>query len=279
MTPAPVRLLEVPYDSGRREVRMGRGPEALRGPVADALRARGHAVETERVESGAPFQAEVATTFELARVLAGRVREARREGSFPLVLAGNCSASLGVLGGISGGPVGVVWMDAHGDLNTPETTRSGFLDGMALSVALGRCWREMAGGVAGFRAVPEEHVLHVGGRDLDPAEEETLSGSGILRVRPGESVKAALETVAARVQRVYLHLDLDVLDPSEGRANGYAAPGGLSLREVLDVILEVSGRFDVCAATLSAYDPEHDPEGRVPAAAARLGVAALDAGG
>ena len=126
------RILAVPYDSGRREWRMGRGPEQLlRAGLEDALRARGHRVATERVEAEVESGGEVAATFLLARTLAERVREAAP--AFPLVLSGNCSAALGVLGGA--GPAGVLWLDAHADLNTPETSRSGFVDGMSLAVA------------------------------------------------------------------------------------------------------------------------------------------------
>jgi arginase len=268
-----VHVLAVPYDSGHRKVRLGRGPgHLLRSGLAEELRARGQKVEVEWIEAEAPFPAEIATTFELARRLSGRVSAACSGGSFPLVLAGNCSASLGALGGL-GGEAGVLWLDAHGDLNTPETTRSGFLDGMALAVATGRCWAGMAGTVPGFRPVPEERVVLLGARDLDPQEEALLARSRMARVRPGEGAAAALDALAGRVRRIYLHLDLDVLDPSVGRVNGYAAPGGLTVEEVEEVIRGAGARFEIVAATLSAYDPDADPEGRIPPAAARLAAA------
>src|SRR5206468_12877100 len=99
------------------------------------------------------------------------VRAARAQGRFPVVLSGNCGASLGVVGGLMqarGGaaarPLGVVWMDAHGDFNTPDTSASGFLDGMSLAALVGRCWRALTLVTPGV-AVPEHHVLHLGGRD------------------------------------------------------------------------------------------------------------------
>ncbi|HEX2190283.1 MAG TPA: arginase family protein [Longimicrobiaceae bacterium] len=280
-----VRILAVPWDSGRRAWRMGRGPERLlEAGLEDALRARGHAARVEWVEAD-DTGAEVATAFRLARTLADRVREAAGEGAFPLALAGNCSAALGVLGGV--GPAGVVWLDAHADLNTPETTRSGMVDGMSLAMATGRCWTGIAGTIRGFLPVPDDFVVLAGARDLEPGERAVLARSALAtvdatRVRE-EGVEAAfgpaLEALAQRVRRVYLHLDLDVLDPSAARANGFAAPGGLTPEEAEAAVRLVGRRLEVAGATLSAYDPDADPEGRVPAAAARLAAAAVEGAG
>ncbi|MET0399231.1 MAG: arginase family protein [Longimicrobiaceae bacterium] len=276
-----VRILALPYDSGRREWRMGRGPEhLLRAGLEEALRGRGHRVSAERVEADAEAGGEVAGTFLLARALAERVREAAP--AFPLVLAGNCSAALGVLGGT--GPAGVLWMDAHGDLNTPESSRSGFVDGMSLAVATGRCWTGIAGTIRGFLPVPDESVVLAGARDLEPGERAILARSGIRtvevpRVRE-EGVEAAfgpaLDALAERVDRLYLHLDLDVLDPTEATANTFAARGGFTLDEVEAAVRLAGSRLEIVGATLAAYDPDADPEGRVPAAAARLAAAIVE---
>lgn len=276
-----VRILAVPWDSGRRDWRMGRGPERLlEAGLEEALRGPGRAVRTEWVEADGEA-GEVATAFRLARALAERVRAAGAEGAFPLVLSGNCSAALGVLGGI--GPAGVVWMDAHGDLNTPESTRSGMVDGMSLAVATGRCWTGIAGTIRGFLPVPDEFVVLAGARDLEPGERALLARSGIApvdvpRVRE-EGVEAAfgpaLDALAGRVPRVYLHVDLDVLDPAEAPANAFAAPGGFTLDEVVAAVRLAGERMTVAGATLSAYDPAADPDARVPAAAARIAAAVV----
>jgi arginase len=119
----------------------------------------------------------------------------------------------------------------------------------------------------GLAAVPQEHVAHVGGRDLDRAQDERLERSAILRVRPSEPVERALDELAARVASVFVHVDLDVLDPSVGVANRYAAGGGLSLEDVERVVDAVGRRFAIRAAALTAYEPGCDPERRIPAAA------------
>ena len=264
----PVDLITVPYDSALRGERMGAGPlHFVANGAAERLRAAAGPVRETGVEAAPGFRAEIATAFDLARATAFAVRAARGHGAFPLVLAGNCITAVGVLASLPAETTGIVWLDAHGDLNTPETTRSGFLDGMALSVALGRCWEAMAGSIDGFAPVAEETVLLVGARDLDPAEREYVERSRVHHLSPEDVadgvLEDALDALAGRVQQVYLHVDLDVHDPSEGAANAFAAPGGLTASEVRRVAREVAARIPLAAASITAYDPEHDADGRM----------------
>ncbi|HEX6040499.1 arginase family protein [Longimicrobium sp.] len=146
-----IRLIAVPYDSGIRGWRMGAGPDRLLDAgLEEQLRAAGHTVSAERVELAAEAVPEIRATFDLAARLSERVSAARAAGALPIVLAGNCASALGTLAGLADDEPGIVWLDAHGDFNTPETTRSGMLDGMALAIATGRCWTEMAGTIPGF---------------------------------------------------------------------------------------------------------------------------------
>jgi arginase len=260
----PVDLITVPYDSALRGERMGAGPlHFVENGAVERLRAAAGTVRETAVEAAPGFRAEIATAFDLARATAFAVRAARGHGGFPLVLAGNCITAVGVLASLPPETTGIVWLDAHADLNTPETTRSGFLDGMALSVALGRCWEGMAGAVHGFAPVAEENVLLVGARDLDPAERDWLERARVHHLAPGDALADALDALAGRVQQVYLHVDLDVHDPSEGAANAFAAPGGLTADEVRRVAEEVAARIPIAAAAITAYDPEHDADGRM----------------
>lgn len=267
-----VQVLVVPYDSALRGFRMGAGPDRLLEAGLEArLREAGHGVRVERIEADpAAPPAEIRTAFELDRLLAARVRAASEAGWLPLVLAGNCITAVGTLAGLAAYAPGVCWFDAHGDFNTPETTEGGFLDGMALAVATGRCWTRLAASVPGFRPVPEERVVMLGTRDLDPPERAALEHSGV-RVLPPDrlssEVEPALEALAARTGDAYVHLDLDVLDPAYGRANALVAPGGPGVVEVAAALRAVRRRFRVRAMALTAYDPAHDPEGRVCVAA------------
>jgi arginase len=257
-----VTLIQVPYHLGREGVVLGAGP----GPLAAAI--GGESIVVERAK---PFDNEVASSFDVIRALAHTVRETLAAGRFPLVLAGNCNSSLGTVAGL-GRKVGVVWFDAHGDFNTPDTTPTGFFDGFGLSMLTGSGWQTLRETVDGHQPVPEEHALLVGARDLDPREEQRLAASAIGRADV-ESLADALDELAGRVDAVYVHIDLDVLDPSEGRANSLAFPGGFSAAELEGALEAIQARFDVPAAAVTAYEPPCDPQGRVPRVAA--GIARL----
>lgn len=276
-----IRLIAVPYDSGIRGWRMGAGPEHLLATgMEDHLRAAGHAVSAERIELPAGAVPEIRATFDLAARLGERVSAARAAGALPIVLAGNCASAVGTLAGLAGDAPAIVWLDAHGDFNTPETTRSGMLDGMALAIATGRCWASMAAEVPGFRRVPARRVYMVGTRDTDAAEDELLTASSIRVIAPryvAHLVSAEMELLREQTDTVYLHLDLDVLDPSEGTANAFSAPNGLSVDEVLDLVRTVRSGARIGALAITAYDPSFDGDGRIRAAALRIAAAAAEA--
>lgn len=269
---ADVRLLAVPWDSGHRDVRMGAGPTSLLDAgLADLLREDGHRVEVRMLDPEGSFPAEVATAFELARALSRAVADARREGARPVVLSGGCGSSTGTVAGLDPDDIGVVWFDSHGDLNTPETTTSGFVDGTAAATLLGRCWTSLAAGVPGFRPLPAERLVYVGLRALDPPERDWLEEAPVARVA-GDAIRergvaGALDRSLARladagVRRAYVHVDMDALDPSVARVNGYQADGGLTLEELTAAVALVGNRLGVAAGAVTSFDPDADPEGR-----------------
>jgi arginase len=282
-----VQFLLVPYDSGHREWRMGRGPSfLLRHGAGSGMRALGHDVDAEYVEpSGVhdpnpPTTTEIATSFSLYREVAVRARAARETGALPIVLGGNCGVTLGAVAA-AGGDVGVLWLDAHGDFNTPDTTRSGFLDGMGLAALTGRCWRAMTASIPGFTPVADANAILAGVRDLDPAEEILLEESELTVVR-GPSIRTAglegalvpaLDRLRMRVSKLHFHLDADVLDAGEARANVYAAADGLTIGQLADVARLAAARFEIASAAVTSYDPAIDTDAAVPAAVA----GALDA--
>jgi arginase len=278
-----VKLLLAPYDTARRGWRMGAGPEHLmsRG-LAERLAAGGHRVSAATLDADDGQEpAEVRTAFVLMHRLAVGVREALAAGEFPLVLAGNCSSAVGTLAGLGAGRRAVFWFDAHGDFNTPETTTTGFLDGMALAIATGGCWRELAATVPGFAPIAEERVLLLGARELDPLEASRLAASALQVLPPpalATSLAPALRRVATSADGAYLHCDLDVLDPQEGRANPFAVAGGLRLDALVEAIAAIGRAAPVRAAAITAYAPELDRDGRVCRAAFALAEALAGAG-
>jgi arginase len=228
-----------------------------------------------------PKQPEIARTFEFARTLTALVSAARTAGRLPMVVAGNCNSCLGTVTGLRSERLGVVWFDAHADFDTPEDNQSGFLDVMALSTLTGACWRTLRRSIRGFREFPEWDVILVGVRDLEPYQRARLETSRV-RALSGDlihsaSVEAVLERplddLHQRAREIYLHVDLDVLNPSEGRANEHASPGGLSLAELeqalrlslaeLEQALRLVGScLPVMGAAITAYNPRLRPKWR-----------------
>lgn len=270
-----IQLLAVPYDSGHRGARMGAGPEALlNAGLEHALHENGHRVHTKIAELPADFwHAEIQTSFELMRMLSSAVSDAVKSGRFPIVLAGNCNTAVGTIAGLGATSTGVAWFDAHADFNTPETTTSGFLDGTAVAIVTGRCWTQLAATVPGFEPVPDDRVCLVGARDIDSLEGGLLDESGVDVIEPRKlrsDLAPSLTSIRQHVQKIYVHLDLDVLDAKVATANRYAVSGGLTIEDVEYALSRIGGELPIAGLTLSAYDPSTDREGAAAKAAIRL---------
>jgi len=167
--------------------------------------------------------------------------------------------------------LGVIWFDAHGDFNTPETTSSGFLDGMGLAVAAGPCWKRLALSIPNFSPIAGTNILHVGGRDFD-LEERVLfeqAGATVIDADAIEqtSVRDVLIPVMAKfrfnVEEAHLHIDLDVLNPKEAPANEYVTEeGGLSVKQMIEAIGLIKENLKITSATIAAFDPKYDAQGK-----------------
>ena len=273
-----VSPIAVPYHLGRPDVGAARGPDRILRAVA----ARRLALPEIRVSPAQIFANEVAASIHVDAVLADRVRRELADGRTPVTISADCFSCLGTIGGLGAATqdgarrIGVVWLDAHGDFNTASTSPTGYLDGMALSAAVGLEWGAVSSSIPGFRPVAASNVVHLGGRDFDPGEAARLEHAGAVLIGPSElgaaaeQLDRALDSLAARTDVVYLHVDLDVLDPSAGIANGYSSPGGLAADGLLAVVGACLAKLPVGAIAFTAYDPDFDPSGAVAAVAARL---------
>lgn len=254
---------------------MGNGPAR----IAEHLLNCGPFGQTISVEER-PF--ELGTTFQILRAISGEVKRAISDNRFPMLLAGGCINSLGSLSAIGPGSIGLIWFDAHADFNTPETTPSGFIDGMALAAITGRCWHNLTASVPGFRPLAEGKVVLIGARDIDPDERTSLLQSEISCLTAESirknGVEASLRNVLEQLpKRVYLHLDLDVLDRAEACVNEYSSSGGLTVAEILDSIWFIGRNRAIVAAAITAYDPSVDHDSRALQAAVAAVKALLSA--
>lgn len=256
-----VNIIAVPYDSGRRGERMGAGPlRLLDDGLAAELKKADYTPTVEIMElQGEGWPTEVGSAFQLADQVAERVRDALANDSFPLILSGNClPAAFGAVRGIAKNHTSVFWFDAHGDYNTPDSTASGFVDGTALASLCGKCWTRLAKGTR----VNDRNVVMIGARDFDDAEAELLRTSAVTRI-PADMLETQLpNTLRARSRGAsYVHLDLDVLDPSAAKINQYSAPGGLTFEQVEWSVSEIGRAAEIAALSITAYDPAFDKNG------------------
>jgi len=267
-----LRLISWPFHNGLLGVGMGAGAarladdQGLRAALEDA----GWHLSVEEVDSVDESEAEIARVMELVRRLAGRVRVAVQEGSFPMVLAGNCNSCLGTVAGVGARDLGVFWFDAHADFDDPDENTSGFFDVMGLAMLTGRGWPALRGTIPGHIPISESNVVLAGVRDLEPYQRQRLDASEVCVV-PGaieaEPFAQALSGLSSRVSRIYLHVDLDSLDSSEVRANEYAAAGGPSVERLAQCVRLACEHFTVAGAAITAYDPAFDPQQRTVTAA------------
>ena len=176
-----------------------------------------------------------------------------------IVVGGDCSVSVGAIGHAAergDGPLAVLWFDAHADLHTPDTSPSGAYAGMALRAVLG----EGAEGLAlADGAVDPSRVILAGARMLDPEEDEHLAASAITSFTPSDLVDpgALADAVAATgASRVYIHVDLDVLDPAEIAGVSWAEPFGMTPAQVVAAIGAVRARVPLAGATVAGFTPQ-----------------------
>jgi arginase len=293
----PVALIGAPLDlgAGRRGVDMG--PSAIRyAGIAERLATLGYdAVDWGNVETAvleatdegdvhARFLPQIRATCErVARLVA----QALGEGMQPLVLGGDHSVTLGTLGGLAahhGRPGGVLWVDAHGDVNRPETSPSGNVHGMVLAAVMGAAGPAFESEHLPLPAVDPRRVALVGTRELDPGERELLHEFDVLvftmtdvdRLGVEHAVRSSLERIAGD-GFVHVSFDLDAVDPEVAPGVGTPVRGGLSYREAhlaCELVAEsgLAGSFD-----LVEVNPILDRENATGELAVELAASALGA--
>lgn len=202
------------------------------------------------------------------RPIATFVRETLEAGNRPVSVAGDCCASIPVLAGIraSGVEPALVWIDAHADFNSPETSPSQFLGGMPLAMIVGRGPQWMCKSVD-LKPLAEDRVWLIDGRDLDPLERAAVDASAVRRT--GMAGLATLKIDGP----VHLHLDIDVIDSTEAPGTNYPVSGGPSVADTLTACVAFAASNNIIAISISGWTASLDQDGRTKYAC----VAILDA--
>ncbi len=220
--------------------------EALAGP--------GWRVNSPTLPAGTAMSCMAATH----RPLAAAVAETLGRGERPIAVAGDCCAAIAVGAGLERAGVDpvLVWLDAHGDFNTPETSPSGFVGGMPLAMLVGRGDRTLTEAVS-LRAFPEERVALTDARDLDPGERQQLEASAVRHLADPRR----LLTPEVPPGPLWVHFDVDVVDPGDVPAVPYPAPGGLRAAKLDEIFRRLAAAREIAAVSFSTWSPELDLDG------------------
>ncbi|MBI2960518.1 MAG: ornithine--oxo-acid transaminase [Betaproteobacteria bacterium] len=271
-----VAIVGVACGDGAQDRRCSGGPDALLDAgLLSRLQARGLRAswdETIRPSEAAhdqPLQA----VKDVCRRVAKRVRAIVAQGALPLVVGGDHSCAIGTWNGAAAalrerGPLGLIWIDAHMDAHTPETTPSGAFHGMPLACLLGLGEPELSDLEDGARLSPR-HICLIGVRSFEPSEEALLRKLGVRIVFQHEvaqrGLAAALREALAVVQDgtagFGVTLDLDAIDPQEAPGVSTPVAGGIAPGELLDAVSVLHGNPALAGLEIAEYNPQRDRRG------------------
>ena len=220
-----------------------------------------------RVEEIPPvddFFGEIGKSFELLRRTSKLVTQASKSNSFPIVLSGNCMASVGVAAGLKTDDLGCVWFDAHDDYNTPDTMMSGYLDSTGVSMMAGESFKALMDTVPGHRPFDLRRFVFCGIRDVTDVERRRVEDSPMKAVWGNTDTRvnfaSELGTVLDQESSgsCMVHLDLDALDISYGRVNQFSAAGGLFEGDLQSCLGVIAAKMLPLSLTVASYDPNLD---------------------
>jgi arginase len=291
-----IRIFGVPLDLGASRRGVDMGPSALRiARLAERMQAlgfdiedRGNVVVGQREQLAGCGQDAYTAIAEVCRALAVSTAEAVRDGVSPLVLGGDHSLAMGSVAGVStalaerGEKLGVIWLDAHGDINTPETSESGNIHGMPLAHLLGLGDPRLSHIATPSPAIREENLVMVGLRDLDPPERILIGKLGIaaytmrdIDQRGLANVMAEAITVAGqRTGGIHVSCDPDWIDPIEAPGVGTPVRGGATFREAHLALEMIADSGKMVSMDFVEINPVLDDRNRTASLAVDLIVSA-----
>ena len=273
MAAGPVHLLEAGVVTEQRFAALGGAPAALGPAVSERLRPD----KKVRIPFN-PRDRWLTAARESCHTLADAVRSSMAAGAVPVILGGECTVVAGSIGGALGvePDLALVYFDAHGDFNTLATTPTHYVAGMCLAHVCGRKVAPLLW--PGARTISDDHVALVGGRALDPGEAGNLQLSRVTRVAfDREHADAPGLLAFARRRPVWVHVDIDIVDPADVPAVVDPVAGGPRLRTLVDVLSSLAAVATVRGVELCGYDPRRDDDARLAGPLADLLAAVVGA--
>jgi len=276
-----IGVMGIPYNVGWKGEGIDEGPSALR--KAGLLKQLEHVAETVADfgdvnvrlpprDDSSPKLLNPHQVVAVCKAVARQVSGACERGYFPLILGSEDSVIMGIVEGLQQAlpqPVGLVYLDAHADFNTPETTPSGLVGGMDVAILAGR-GPDLLTNIFGRKPqLREEQIAIFGARDLDPPEWKMLKDSKVhlytmervAKLSAEQAMKEATEKLLESCERIYVHMDIDVLDPSEIKAIHMSVPDGLKLAECRSALHVVRKTGRLCGLAVMVFNARKDPEG------------------
>nr|CEG04831.1 unnamed protein product [Fusarium clavum] len=263
-----ITIIVAPYHVGIYDHRVGGGPLRILSHGIDRDLSKLAPVSYINIGPVDEFEGEIGRTIEILRRISNAVSTAAKNNSFPLVLSGNCYASVGTVAGLNqanliGSKYGVLWLDAHDDLDTPSTHENGYLDAMAASMLVGTSWHQLMKTVPGHQPVNVKQVVYCGLRDvselqahtIEKAEVDVVWGKTDKKVDFTTDLAAILGRRRSDIEDVHVHLDLDVLDETLGRVNEFPSPGGYLPEDLLGVMQMIPANVNPTSLVVCSFNP------------------------
>lgn len=284
----PLQLIHVPLDLGAASRGADRGPAALlQAGLRAALQRGGRTLADDMVLAVAgnsdrlntrPPQATIhhyAAVADLCQRLARTTYASMAAGNFPLILGGDHALAAGSVAGIARyiqhqqGALGVIWFDAHADINTPASSVTGNLHGMPLAHLLGLGDATLAHLAGSAPALQGRHVVIIGARAIDPAEQMIIRRTGVSVITMAQvqqlgierATRLALRIAGRGTAGIHLSFDVDGCDPATLPGTGLRVPGGMTLAQTRHFLRQVNASGRLCAMDVVELNPLQDPGG------------------
>lgn len=283
-----VTIFGVPLDLGAENLGVDIGPDAFRHQkIVEKLTHVGFAVKDvgnidlrprKYLKIGNPKLKYLEEILRVSEESGEKTFQLIQKGEKVVALGGDHSLCLGVVSGASvalNGDIGLIYLDAHGDMNTPETTLTGNIHGMPLSALMGFGDKQLINVYEPKKKISKEYMLHIGGIDFDPGELDLIEKEDLLCFKTSDMLSYGLRplfnhiaALCKKVKNIWVSLDLDVIDEIYAPGVGMPNKGGFSYREITTIAAYIGHHCNVVGIDIDEYNPLRDIDGKT----AELGI-------